>query len=96
MKNRLTNKGIIHLAGTPIIIHDRTIQRCLICGCKLLDSEDPIVNVVVEEGEARYYTWDTGSWVCVSQQSATLVSKSALNVFKQTELPPNNCLALVE
>ena len=29
-----------HLVGPPVVIGDRLIQRCLVCGMKLQDSND--------------------------------------------------------
>lgn len=95
-KKRLTSKGIVHLAGTPVTIGDRVIQRCLICGCKLLDSEDPVVNVIVDEGQAKFYTWVPGGWIQVNHQSAYLLYQSETPEFTEQELPSNNCMGLVE
>jgi hypothetical protein len=96
MENKLTSKGFAHLAGVPIVIGERTIQRCFICGFKLVDTDDPVVNVVIDEGEAKFYTWEPGSWVRVNQQSALLLRTNDSLYFKKEELPDNPCLSLVE
>ncbi len=41
-----------HIAGVCVVVHGRHIQRCVICGEKLADSEDPKLTTIWAEVEA--------------------------------------------
>lgn len=87
----------VHLAANPIVIGDRVIQRCFVCGLKLVDNLG-VMCAANERGEvASIGTWEVGALVAVS---GTCPVKSEL--VEVTERPhfeepwENCCLELVE
>lgn len=49
---------MIHLAGNDVVLGDRVIQRCLLCGTLLCDS----LGAMSTDGSA-YPTFPVGAWV---------------------------------
>lgn len=72
-----------HVAGCGIQVYDRVIQRCLICGEKLADSNDPDFKTIWKEGEL------------IRSKYGFLYSteREYLSIAK---LPKDSCLQLVE
>jgi hypothetical protein len=42
---------VIHLASFEVVVHGRLLQRCAVCGCRLVDSGPGSRIYVVQDGE---------------------------------------------
>jgi len=88
-----------HLAGNAIVIGDRIIQRCFICGLKLADNRGAMAPVG-EDGKAPVFpTWPTGAWVEVTEGNPTayiVVGESESPTMDTTDVPPNCCLERID
>lgn len=81
---------ICHLAGQAVIVAEgRTIQRCLICGQKLIDSG--MVTVILTDRINPQPTWDPGTWVRFDKNKAVKIAS-----VEDGCMPLDNCLPLVE
>lgn len=80
---------VYHIAGHPIVIQGRTIQRCMICGRKLLDT-----------AEQQPYQGPNGHMFCpLPWQPFLYLSEDEAGKFVTVENPPEEnelCLILVE
>jgi len=85
-----------HLAGTPIWINGRVIQRCLICGEKLCDSLNTMSPVEADGSAPVFPTWAVGAWVEFDRNRASLVAETERPFFAAEDLPEGCCLDLVE
>lgn len=90
--------SVVHLAGTPVALNGRAIQRCLICGEKLADS----LGCMVPEGDDRGVgVWPVGAWI---EQVSYGGFATEYAVLYQTEspefegaaIPAGCCVELVE
>ena len=70
-----------HLAGLSISVNGRLLQRCIICGAKLLDCPDWLKNPIPVQSLVK----DDGTVVHGSTNGSKLVS-----------LPPDICFDLIE
>ena len=73
----------IHLAGQPVTIDGRTIQRCLICGQKLCDGRDVA-------------TWRVASWIVQKEVDFDCIGEVEDPVISTGDIPTGCCLDLVE
>lgn len=87
---------VTHLAGTPVVIEGRVIQRCLICGEKLGDSLGVQIAVEPDGDEPTYATWPVGSWVECDGPRSSVVGETASPTFYRPDLPQGCCVDLVE
>lgn len=53
----------VHLAGNRVCIEGRVIQRCLVCGYKLVDSKGM---VTPDDDDRGVPTWEIGHLISVS------------------------------
>lgn len=80
--------SVTHLAGPPITIGSRTIQRCSICGEKLIDCD--LRNLMVPEGEKHEaLVWQIGRLVQKEGNRSSVLPDS-------NELPEDSCISMVE
>lgn len=56
----------VHLAGNDVTIEGRVIQRCLICGYKLIDDR-PDHTMVPEGMDCGFSTWPVGHLIEVTE-----------------------------
>ena len=87
----------VHLAANPIVIGDRVIQRCFVCGLKLVDSAG-MMCAQNEKGEcAPIGTWEVGALVAVSGTCPTMFTLVRVTERPQFDAPWEDCcLGLVE
>ena len=80
----------IHMAGIGVTVDKRSIQRCAICGKKILDSsEDELVEKIDQAGVTHHVVFTPGLW---------LIEKDGeYETTTPTIFPPINCcIELVE
>jgi len=75
--------SVTHLAGPCIVIGDRVIQRCMVCGDKLLDYDRRSNQIDV---------WPEASLVSVRNGEY----RNLGDAFDTRELPDDSCVPLVE
>ena len=86
------NPSTTHIAGNHITVNGRTIQRCALCGEKLIDSKNQ-AGVIGPNGELPgVATWQPGRLVSVSGGNP---SRSVL-LPDAERLPDDSCIDLVE
>lgn len=78
----------VHLAGPAVQIYDRVIQRCMVCGYKLIDAD-----VVCQVHDADIGTWVHGALVEISGDDPI---RYKLAGHFGDALPADFCLPLVE
>lgn len=79
--------SVTHIAGHSITVRGRLIQRCALCGEKLVDS----LNTASPDGRP-IGTWEVGRFVNV-----TFGNPSRSVVLENSDkLPDDSCLSLVE
>jgi hypothetical protein len=79
--------SVTHIAGAVICTQGRTIQRCSLCGEKLVDSKGAMVETKYA-GEP-FPTWIMGRLVQIDGAVWTLLPET-------DKLPDDSCLELVE
>lgn len=86
---------VVHLAGPIVMIDGRLIQRCVVCGEKLLDSKNAMVAVPTNrqaEDDTELAHWEEGYLIEFSGSQQV-----ALGMFEsEGPLPDEFCLSLVE
>lgn len=83
--------SVTHLAGPVVGIKGRIIQRCPVCGEKLLDSLNAAMPLNPDGSVPEFPTWDEGSLVEVEGNRSSVIGE-----FISDSLPNNFCLVLVE
>ena len=89
----------VHLAGTPIGLDGRVIQRCLICGFKLCDSEGSAAPPEPDGSVPVFPTWEPADWIEVIEGNPTEFSVFGQSEHPQhdaSEIPDGCCIDLVE
>lgn len=82
--------SVTHIAGSVVRIGGRTtIQRCALCGYKLLDSTNTAAPLEPDGSEPVYPTWGEGALVQVDGPHSSLVAND------DGDLPADSCWALV-
>ncbi len=81
--------SVTHLAGLRVIIEHRVIQRCAICGDKLVDNFVCPMSVRADGTPYTIGTWEDGCLVQVTEGIQTRYTGAEI-------LPPDFCLELVE
>lgn len=90
------NKGVIHLAGPVFQLDNRILQRCLICGQKLLDSQEHQLEAVVFGSTVGVFTYTSGSWVEVRENSSSVVGTLFGSLLVSGDIPDNSCVGMIE
>lgn len=85
--------SVTHLAGNVVTVDDRVIQRCSICGEKLVDSKGQMFPVLPGEPPPLVATWEVGALVRVSGEQPQ--HWEVLQVDEK-RLPDDSCIELVE
>ena len=81
-----TDTTATHVAACGILVGSRTIQRCLVCGEKLADSNYPGAPAIFPEGEM----------VAAKLGFFCGTGKSYSDVGEHASLPRDFCISLVE
>ena len=74
-----------HIAGPIMMLNGRIIQRCPVCGEKLID--------VQKEGASTFQAWPSGVWVRIANGQQVRIKLADDNV---KGCPDDFCLSLVE
>lgn len=82
--------SVTHVAGPFAIYKGRGIQRCVICGEKLIDTKGIIC---LKEGTA-FAAWPQGQLVRIEGKEAT--EWSGVGVFGTDPVPRDFCISMVE
>ena len=84
---------VTHIAGVPITVCGRVIQRCSLCGEKLVDSKNCAM-LLEEDGSTPIMpTWEVGRLVQVSVGE----NPARYLLLPDTDrIPKDSCLELVE
>lgn len=91
----------VHLAGNEVRIGTRVIQRCLVCGYKLVDRDLATVTVISPAGAAPadvVSAWGVGHLIEVCEGNPTRlydIGTTDEPVFPAAHWP-DSCLDLVE
>lgn len=88
--------SVTHLAAPHVTISGRTVQRCCICGEKLLDSLGTSAPLNPDGTEPDFPTWATGTLIRFSGQQPQAQVRVGSWDEVETALPADLCLALVE
>ena len=72
----------LHLAGNVVYIKGRAIQRCLICGYKLIDSKNCAMPVDEDGTVPEFPTWEVGSLVEVEGNRSSFVEQTEFPIFE--------------
>lgn len=100
--NKANHMSVTHVSGIVVFIQRRAIQRCAICGEKLIDQKNLIVGSMPEFAERDYIAinrmcngpepefWDVGSLVRCDGENQFPVE------LRPGRLPDDNCCDLVE
>lgn len=88
-------RTVTHIAGAPITLggnYPRVIQRCSLCGEKLVDSKGMMAPVGPDGTAPSVGTWEVGRLIQVEGGNPTRFSL----LPDSEQLPDDSCLALVE
>jgi hypothetical protein len=86
----------VHLAGNRVVIGDRVIQRCLICGDRLTDIPDLSCTAVPEGMPRQVATFEVGAWVKRDGNMLIVVGRTESPEFGKSEVPEHCCVDLIE
>lgn len=87
--------SVTHIAGPAITIHDsgdRVIQRCSLCGEKLIDSLGMAAPINPDGSAPQVCVWEVGRLIQVTPGNPT----QYLLLPPSHKLPDDSCLCLVE
>lgn len=87
--------SVTHVAGPPVTIGERTVQRCALCGEKLLDNKNTVAPIGPNGEPPDFPVWRERSLVTVSEGNPTSFILAG-DFAAVEELPEDFCLALVE
>ena len=86
----------VHVAGPPVVINGRVVQRCAWCGEKLLDSKNT-VGLIGPNGEPPTFPTYGERRLIEFEPGDGFVRSIDVGDFVETEeLPPEFCHDLVE
>ena len=83
---------VTHIAGQAICVRGRWIQRCSLCGEKLLDSLRAAAPLNPDGTQPEFPRWECGRLVRVTAGNP----RSEVMLPDTDQLPADSCLELVE
>lgn len=85
---------VSHIAGPAITIMgaERVIQRCSLCGEKLIDSKGMAAPLNPDGSAPQVCVWEVGRFVQVTEGNPTMY----LLLPPSQKLPDDSCIVLVE
>ena len=87
----------VNLAANPIVIGDRVIQRCFVCGLKLVDNLGVAAPIGPNGELPTIGTWEVGALVAVSGSFPVMFELVRVTERPQFDAPWEDCcLGLVE
>ena len=86
----------VHLAGNRVVLGDRIIQRCLICGERLSDNLNVAMPVGPNGEVPQFVTWGVGDWVEHDGNRWSVIGTTESPEFGPTQIPANCCVDLIE
>lgn len=84
--------SVTHVAGPVVKIGDRCVQRCALCGEKLLDNLNVVAPLNADGTPPAFAVWGGRRLVCYDGNRSTDVG----DFMERKILPPDFCLPLVE
>jgi len=84
-------KTTTHIAGVVVRIGSRVIQRCALCGDKLIDNDMAGAEVPEDQVNTPFPAWEVEALVRVDGNMY-----EAIEARPDHKLPPDSCLALLE
>lgn len=91
--------SVTHLTGSVVKVGDRMLQRCIICGEKLVDNYGVPVPLGPDGKEEEFPTWEPGVLLRLMTTNSGSRFWQPLNHSEKQlpdELPDDSCIALVE
>lgn len=91
------NEGTVtHIAGNVIEVLGRIVQRCVLCGAKLCDSQNVAMPLNKDGSEPVFPTWPVWSQVQVDAGNPTrsVVIPETKDDQGRNKLPVDTCLPL--
>lgn len=79
---------ITHISGPCLCVSGRTIQRCALCGAKLIDSEGTMSPMREDGTFPTFPSWEPGRLIQVRAGNPT----ESILLPDSDKLPPDNCL----
>lgn len=86
-------ESVCHIAGPAITVCGRIIQRCSLCGEKMVDSKNVAVALNPDGTTPSVGTWEVGRLVRVTSGQPT---RWELLSDTTGKLPKDSCIELVE
>lgn len=81
-----------HIAGPPVCLGGRVIQRCVVCGEKLCDSLNCMMPEEPDGSVPQFPVWRQGDYVQTEGNRTTTTG----NICNNDPVPEDVCLDLVE
>lgn len=81
-----------HIAGPPVSLGDRVIQRCAVCGEKLCDNLNCAMPMEADGSIPLFPVWPQGALVQMEGNRSSVIG----NVCEGDAVPEDICLDLVE
>jgi hypothetical protein len=81
--------SVTHIAAPAVTLGFRVVQRCALCGAKLLDTRDTERVTPPAGDNPECLIWEAGRFVRVTEGRSVMLARA-------DELPADNCLCLVE
>lgn len=85
---------VTHVAGPAVIVAGRGIQRCCVCGEKLIDTKNQMVPLSPDGTPGLACCWADGAMVQFEEGNPR--RESHVGQFGVNRLPSDSCIALVE
>ena len=84
---------VTHIAGPAMTVGNRTIQRCCLCGEKLIDDKNQMSPINPDGTIDKTPTWEPGRLI----QTTVNTNPTQYILLPDTDkLPPDTCLDLIE
>lgn len=85
---------VTHVAGPAVIVSGRGIQRCCVCGEKLIDTKHQMVPLNEDGSPGLASCWADGAMVQFDGSNPR--RESHVGQFGVNRLPADSCIVLIE
>lgn len=85
---------VTHVAAPHVTVSGRTLQRCVICGEKLVDSKHTAMPLGPDGGVPAFPAWRAGQYLRVYPGNPRV--EANVGHWDDDDLPADLCLPLVE
>jgi hypothetical protein len=83
---------LTHIAGVRLDVCGRVIQRCSLCGFKLIDSVGEESSLSPDGSNPHFPSWETGRLIRVSGENPI----QSVILADSDRLPADSCIDLIE